>query len=77
MNVFSKVFEALKSNKLEIPCKCEDKKHFKRGICQSCGFSKKEIKDWKFYSRRKRAAKIYTALKRLINIHKKCLRNKI
>jgi predicted Fe-S protein YdhL (DUF1289 family) len=74
MRSFDILFEGLKSNNLELPCTCKDPRLFKKGICQLCGFTRKEIKDWDFYSRRKKARKIYDALNRLIKIHKKCVR---
>ena len=77
MKPFDLLCEGLESNNPDIPCKCKDPRLFKRGICQLCGFTRKEIKDWKFYSRRKKTRKIYTALKRLIKIHKKSLKHRL
>ena len=58
MRSFDLLCEALKSNNPDLPCKCDKPKHFKGGICQVCGFTRKDIKDWKFYSRRKKASTI-------------------
>jgi predicted Fe-S protein YdhL (DUF1289 family) len=77
MRPFDLLHEGLVSNNPELPCNCTKSKHFKKGVCQLCGFTRKEIKDWDFYSRRKKTRKIFAALKRLIKIHKKCMRGRV